>query len=79
MNATMQRTETRTANRMGRKKRYETSQAEESTVYGVRMTKVYAAWLESLSKHERCGKADVIDRALAAYAKAIGFEPPPER
>ena len=65
---------------MGRKKRFEDSSYEEETkVYGFRITKAYDEWLEKLSKQERCRKADVIDRALALYAKHVEFEAPPER
>jgi hypothetical protein len=63
---------------MGRKKK--TGEGEgPPAVFGVRMSRKYLAWLEELSEAERCGKADVIDRALAAYAEKVGFKAPPKR
>jgi len=65
---------------MGRKKKLASKPGElPPAVYGVRMSRDYLDWLERLSEKERCGKADVIDRALAKYADIIGFEPPPKR
>jgi hypothetical protein len=51
----------------------------EMTTRGVRMTIAYAAWIDKLAASERMGVATLIDRAVADYAKNIGFEPPPER
>jgi hypothetical protein len=66
--------------KMGRKKKLASEPGEPPpAVYGVRMSRNYLDWLDRLSKKERCGKADVIDRALAKYAELVGFEPPPER
>jgi hypothetical protein len=62
---------------IGREKK--TDGRKPPAVYGVRMSRPYLAWLDELSEHERCGKADVIDRALAAYAAAIKFKTPPKR
>jgi hypothetical protein len=49
------------------------------TTRGFRMSHAYAKWLEKLAKSERMGVATLMDRTLAAYAKEIGFEEPPER
>jgi hypothetical protein len=68
---------------MERKKKLNTGNASDAekppAVYGVRMSRPYLAWLNELSETERCGKADVIDRALATYADKLGFKPPPKR
>ena len=40
----------------------------------------WKAWVERLAKFDRGSVADVTDRALAAYARLVGFtEKPPER
>jgi hypothetical protein len=36
-------------------------------------------WLEELAAYDRSSAADVVDRALAHYARTIGFRPPPGR
>jgi hypothetical protein len=65
---------------MGHKKKLDSAESDRPpAVYGVRMSRVYLAWLEELSETERCGKADVIDRALATYAEKVGFKSPPKR
>jgi hypothetical protein len=39
----------------------------------------WKAWLEKLARFDRSSVSDVADRAIAAYARTIGFpdEPPP--
>lgn len=40
----------------------------------------WKAWLEKLAEFDRTSVADVADRAIARYAKEIGFpDPPPKR
>jgi hypothetical protein len=63
---------------MGKRKAKPTED-QEMTTRGVRMTKVYATWLDRLATSERIRVASLIDRAVAAYAKQAGFEPPPVR
>jgi hypothetical protein len=46
---------------------------------GVRMTRVYADWLDKLAARERMSVSTLIDRAVADYAVRVGFEAPPER
>lgn len=49
-------------------------------VVQVRGSDEWKAWVERLAAFHRGTIADVTDRALAAYARQIGFnEPPPER
>ena len=49
-------------------------------VLSIRGTAEWRAWLGRLSEHCRLKSADVIDRALIAYAKVEGFaEPAPRR
>jgi hypothetical protein len=51
-----------------------------SVVLSVRMSREYREFLNRLAEHERCGVADVIDRAIADYAKKVKFgEQPPKR
>ncbi len=46
----------------------------------VRGSAEWKAWLERLAAFDRATVADVADRAIARYAREIGFpEPPPER
>lgn len=46
----------------------------------VRGSAEWKAWVEKLAAFDRGTVADVADRAMAAYARMIGFgEPPPER
>jgi hypothetical protein len=51
-----------------------------STIFSVRMSPEYRAFLSRLAEHERCGVADVFDRAVADYACKVKFpEPVPKR
>jgi hypothetical protein len=44
-----------------------------TTILSVRMSPEYRAVLSRLAEHERCGVADVIDRAIADYARKVKF------
>jgi hypothetical protein len=45
----------------------------------VRVSGAYKAWVTRFAAAERSDMSDLIDDALAAYAKAQGFEAPPKR
>jgi hypothetical protein len=45
----------------------------------VRVSGAYKAWVTRFAVAERSDMSDLIDDALAAYAKAQGFETPPKR
>lgn len=46
----------------------------------VRGSAEWKAWLEELAAFDRSNIADITDRAIAAYARSIGFpKPPPPR
>ena len=45
----------------------------------VRVSGAYKAWVTRFAEAERSDMSDLIDDALAAYAKARGFEVPPKR
>ena len=48
--------------------------------WGVKMTREYQDWLGALASFDRCTMAGLFDRAVASYAKQIGFNGrPPER
>lgn len=49
------------------------------TSKAIRMSEVYAEWLEEYARANRATVAGFIDRLLAERAKADGFRPPPER
>jgi hypothetical protein len=49
------------------------------TTRGLRMTVAYAEWIDEFAPSERMGVATLIDRAVADYAKQVGFRTPPER
>lgn len=45
-----------------------------STMMTVRCSPDWAAWVRDLAEHDRSGNvADLIDRALVAYAREVGF------
>lgn len=44
-----------------------------------RVSADYAAWLERAAAFDRSSVSAFLDRAVAGYAKTIGFEAPPER
>ncbi len=52
---------------------------KEMTTRGIRMSREYVEWLEELAKQERFNISTLIDRAVADYARNIGFRSPPER
>jgi hypothetical protein len=45
----------------------------------VRVSGAYKAWVTRFAEAERSDMSDLIDDALAAHAKARGFEAPPKR
>ena len=46
----------------------------------VRGSPEWKRWLEELAEFDRSNLADICDRSIAAYARAIGFpKPPPPR
>ena len=45
----------------------------------VRSSPEWKDWAHRFALFMRLSDSDVVDHALAAYAKAQGFEPPPER
>lgn len=48
--------------------------------FGFKATVAWGEWLERFAKHQRLDVAKLIDRALASYAEAEGFdEAPPDR
>lgn len=49
------------------------------TTKAIRMTEAYADWLERFAKANRMTVAAFVDHAMVEKAKAVGFEPPPER
>jgi hypothetical protein len=64
---------------IGRPKKAEKKGLRPRTV-GVRASGEWADWVEELAKHCRTDIAKLIDSALAAHAKAVGFgKTPPER
>lgn len=49
-------------------------------VIQVRGSAEWKAWLEELAEFDRSTIADICDRAIAGYARTIGFpKPPPPR
>jgi hypothetical protein len=42
-------------------------------VIPVRSTEAWKAWVEELAEYDRSTMSDVIDHALVAYARQIGF------
>jgi hypothetical protein len=54
--------------------------AVRSVVNTFRSTPAWRDWVARLAESERTGVPDLIDRALAQYAKKVRFpEPPPKR
>lgn len=71
---------------MGRPKKQATETEAGATrkpkgfVLSVRGTDDWRAWLQRLADHDRASMPDLLDRALVAYAKGVGFkEAPPKR
>jgi hypothetical protein len=48
-------------------------------ILGIRGGEAYKDWLKRFADHERSDMVDLVDDALAAYAKARDFEAPPKR
>lgn len=48
-------------------------------ILGIRAGESYKDWLVRFSQRERSDMVDLVDDALAAYAKARDFEAPPKR
>lgn len=68
--------------RMGKKKPKGAGDWAERKPFALQMrgSPDWKKWVEGLSKFDRSTVADVADRALAAYARTIGYpEPPPPR
>lgn len=64
----------------GRTGRPPKAEGAKQNVLSIRGTAEWRDWLGRLSDHCRLRSADVIDRALIAYARAEGFaEPAPRR
>jgi hypothetical protein len=46
----------------------------------IRGSEEWRVWVERLLDHDRSSWPDLVDRALAVYAKSMGFkDPPPKR
>jgi predicted transcriptional regulator len=45
----------------------------------VKVSEAYWRWLQQLAERDRGSLPGTIDRALARYAEATGFEAPPRR
>jgi hypothetical protein len=49
-------------------------------VLSIKARSAWAAWVDRLAAFDRSSKIELVDRALARYAREIGFkEAPPER
>ncbi len=48
-------------------------------ILGIRGSDAYKDWLVRFAESERSDMVDLVDDALAAHAKARGFEAPPKR
>lgn len=48
-------------------------------ILGIRGSEAYKGWLSRFAEHQRSDMVDLVDDALAAYAKTQGFEAPPKR
>ena len=48
-------------------------------VFSIRGSEEWRAWVGRLADHDRLKVADVIDKALVAYAKEQGFDEPAPR
>ena len=65
--------------RRGRPKGSVSPGGRKDTVFAVRGTEEYRAWLKAFAEFCRVDMADVFDAAVAEYAKQRGFRPPPKR
>ncbi len=48
-------------------------------VLQMRGSEAWAQWVSDLAWFDRTDKSGVVDRALAFYARFVGFKAPPER
>jgi hypothetical protein len=53
--------------------------SEKTTVAVIKGSPRYLTWFNRLRDHTRLPAALLLDAALVAYAKSIGFEEPPAR
>ena len=51
----------------------------EGSRFELRMSRPYRDWLDRVASAERCGVADLIERALAEWSRRAGHETPPGR
>jgi hypothetical protein len=66
-------------NPMAKKKRASKPDPTRMVTRALRMTEVYADWLDRYADKERVSLASLLDRALARDAEHTGFEAPPRR
>ena len=65
---------------MARPKQSKQKPASETRTIGVRASAAYAEWAQRVAQANRSTVAGLVDQALVAYARQIGFtEPPPDR
>lgn len=65
---------------VGRPKKTARKGAPDPKTIGLRVSGEYAQWLENLARRHRTTVAGLIDRAVAEWAQAQGYEEPaPER
>lgn len=65
---------------VGRKAKSSSKEVAQPKIIGVRSSAEWAEWLERLADHYRTTVAGVIDRALAEWTAAEGYEErPPKR
>lgn len=51
-----------------------------TTLFSVKGRMSWLDWVDALARFDRASRAELLDRALARYAREIGFQqPPPER
>ena len=66
--------------RRGRPKGTVSGEVRKGNVFSIRGSQEWRDWVGRLADHNRLKVADVIDRALVAYARQEGFtEPAPRR
>ncbi len=64
----------------GRSPRKSPDDEPRGTLFSVKGRRAWLEWLDRLAEYDRSTRADLLDRAVARYAKSIGFdESPPER
>jgi hypothetical protein len=66
--------------RAGKARRKSPAKQPRATLYAIKGQPAWKAWVDELAAFDRLSVPDVIDRALVAYARSIGFgKLPPER